>query len=98
MEGDKTTVYAFSQLFLNSNTGVEWYLSDYEHDIYYKQYNIQLVEHYEYNVYFITSPGSVCVFSSDFTFTTYIPENVFAISKIKININTIDARGNIGAH
>lgn len=36
----KTTVFAFSKLFVNSNTAVEWYLSDYESDIYYKQYNI----------------------------------------------------------
>ena len=40
----------------------------------------------------------MCSFSSDFVFNTYVPENVFAISHMKINIDTIDASGNIGAH
>ena len=94
----ETIVYAFSKLFLNSNSAVNWFMSDFENDMYYKSYNLQLIEEFIYNIYFITSEQSVCSFSSDFVFTTYIPRNVFAISSMTININTIDRNRNIGVH
>ena len=64
----------------------------------FKFYNLELIEDFEYNLYFLTSAGSQCVFKGDFIFITYIPVNVFAITRIKINIDTIDQHKNIGAH